>query len=444
MYTEFYNLREKPFELTSSPKFLYLGETHKEALALLTYGVVERKGFILLTGEVGTGKTTMIRALLAGLDDGVKFVHVSNPLFTPMDFMNYLASSTFKKNVHFKSKAAFLIEFEGFLRQCFQHQKNFILIVDEAQNLSLQLLEEIRLLSNLETADEKLINIFLVGQPELNEKLRRPECKPLLQRISVRHHIKPLDPEGTGEYIATRLELAGAEKPNKIFPADVGRLIHEFSGGYPRLINILADNALLLGYSRGKRKITPSIVKQCYQDMRLEGPLAKIGTADKRGRSGGKQIKAPLRGRRWLWAALLLGLLGVIVADIRTGQSIVGRLTSDVVMRFQAVLNRDPGGVPVSVSGKVTQAVSADAPASVFTVHVASFEAFDQAFDMSRKLRERGYDGFVMPVEEEKSGEVFRVGVGNFDSESEAGDYARMILQNGLSNVAKVMRLEMK
>ena len=142
MYIDFYNLREKPFELTPSPRFLYLGETHKEALALLTYGVVERKGFILLTGEVGTGKTTMIRALLANLDESVRFVHVSNPLFNPIDFMNYLASSTFKRKVHFKSKAAFLLEFEGFLKECFQHQKNFILIVDEAQNLSFELLEE--------------------------------------------------------------------------------------------------------------------------------------------------------------------------------------------------------------------------------------------------------------------------------------------------------------
>ena len=199
MYTEFYGLKEKPFNLTPSPRFLYLGETHKEALALLTYGVVERKGFILLTGEVGTGKITMVRALLAHLDKSIQYVHISNPLLTPPAFMDYLAFCAFKKKLHFKSKADFLIEFEKFLKHCLQHQRNFVLILDEAQNFSFEVLEEIRLLSNMETADEKLINIFLVGQPELNEKLRQPRCRSLLQRISIRHHIKPLDLIGTQE-----------------------------------------------------------------------------------------------------------------------------------------------------------------------------------------------------------------------------------------------------
>ena len=156
MYTDFYNFTERPFDLNPSPRFLYLGEIHREALAFLTYGVVERKGFVLLTGDVGTGKTTMIRALLANLDENVKCVFISNPLLPPEDFLRYLAFSAFKKRERLKSKAEFLIEFEDYLRECLQHQQTFVLVVDEAHKLSFDLLEEIRLLSNMETTEDKL------------------------------------------------------------------------------------------------------------------------------------------------------------------------------------------------------------------------------------------------------------------------------------------------
>jgi general secretion pathway protein A len=154
MYTDFYNFKEKPFNLTPSSRFLYLGDIHKEALALLTYGVMERKGFVLLTGEVGAGKTTMIHALLEGLDKNTQHVYLSNPLFSVKDFVNYLSYSVFKKKININSKADFLMQFEGFLKEQLQHQRTFILIIDEAQKLSFELLEEIRLLSNMETADE--------------------------------------------------------------------------------------------------------------------------------------------------------------------------------------------------------------------------------------------------------------------------------------------------
>ena len=276
MYTEFYNLKEKPFTLSPSSKYLYLGDIHKEALALLTYGVIERMGFILLTGEVGTGKTTMVHALLNSLGDDVQHVYLSNPLFSVNDFMDYLAFSAFKKKIHFQSKADFLIQFEAFLKEQLQNQKNFILIIDEAQKLSIELLEEIRLLSNMETADEKLINIFLIGQPELNDTLNRMECRPLLQRISVRYHIKPLDLKGTGDYILSRLKMAGIEDGTRIFTRNTIKEIYKCSGGYPRMINILADNILLLGYSRGEKKLTPGMVKECYNDLQLSGsPLGK-------------------------------------------------------------------------------------------------------------------------------------------------------------------------
>ena len=355
MYTEFYGLKEKPFNLTPSPRFLYLGETHKEALALLTYGVVERKGFILLTGEVGTGKTTMVRALLANLDKSIQYVHISNPLLTPPDFMNYLAFCAFKKKLHFKSKADFLIEFEKFLKHSLQHQRNFVLILDEAQNFSFEVLEEIRLLSNMETADEKLINIFLVGQPELNEKLRQPRCRSLLQRISIRHHIRPLDLIGTQEYIGARLKLAGAQDGNRIFPKNVTRSIYEYSQGYPRMINVISDNALLLGYSRGVKKITSAIVKDCYDDMKLEPDLPDK-SGDGRKHSKVKQVKPTSPGRYWKWAAVLLAVLLAVFLNTGKGQEISGRIASRMEILFQRgpqeVTTRQDEPVEQDSSGK--------------------------------------------------------------------------------------------
>jgi len=271
MYTEFYGLKEKPFNLTPSPRFVYMSEGHKEAMALLTYGVTERKGFILLTGEVGTGKTTMIHSLINNLDNGVEYVYLVNPILTPQEFIDYLAFSSFKKRIHFKSKADFLLEFEDFLKICFQQQKIFILIIDEAHKLSFELLEEIRLLSNMEFAEEKLINIFLVGQPELNDNLNNPKGRATLQRIGIRYDIPPLNLKETGEYIEARLLVAGASKKDAIFQKEAIEAIYRFSQGYPRTINILADNSLLLGYSKNKRSITSSMIEESYNAMKLEG-----------------------------------------------------------------------------------------------------------------------------------------------------------------------------
>jgi general secretion pathway protein A len=269
LYLDFYNLESKPFDLSPSPRFLYLGEGHKEALALLTYGVRDRKGFILLTGEVGTGKTTMIHTLLVNLDNQVLPIHISNPTLTQSEFFDYVASHTFKKQLQFKSKTNFLVAFEIYLKKLAQQQHLFLLIVDEAHQLSFELLEEIRLLSNLETTEQKLINILLVGQPELNEKLRDPRCRPLLQRIGMRYHIKPLDLHETRAYILTRLEKAGWKGGQTIFPKKTINAIYKFSEGYPRMINVIADNALLLGYSKGSKKISGDMIKVCFRDLSL-------------------------------------------------------------------------------------------------------------------------------------------------------------------------------
>jgi general secretion pathway protein A len=302
MYTEYFSLKEKPFNLTPSPRFLYLSESHKEALALLTYGVMERKGFVLLTGEVGTGKTTILQTLLGTLDKRVECVHLSNPLLSSAEFIDYLSHSVFKTVTGKQSKTEFLLKFEEYLRKSAQQQSNFLLVIDEAQKLSFDLLEEIRLLSNMETADEKLINIFLVGQPELNQKLGEVRCRPLLQRISIRHHISPLSLKETGEYIVTRLKVAGAKDTKWIFPAGAIRTIHRLSKGYPRMINILADNALLSAYSSGTKRVTSRMVEQSFADLHLgaspaTGPQAGPSWTG----SGTEGKRQAASGRRWKW-----------------------------------------------------------------------------------------------------------------------------------------------
>ncbi len=328
MYTQYFDLKEKPFNLTPSPRFLYLSESHKEALALLTYGVMERKGFVLLTGEVGTGKTTILHTLLSTLDKRVQCVHLSNPLLSPTEFIDYLSHSVFRTATGKQSKTEFLLGFEEYLRKSAQQQSNFLLVIDEAQKLSFELLEEIRLLSNMETADQKLINIFLVGQPELNQKLGEVRCRPLLQRISVRHHISPLSPKETGEYIFTRLKVAGAKDAKWIFPAGVVLTLHRLSRGYPRMINILADNALLAAYSSGTKRVTSRMVEQSFADLHLgASSSAKADSGPSWTGHGTEEKRKAPSGRRWKWgAALASGVAAAALAfwvgnGIGTGRS---------------------------------------------------------------------------------------------------------------------------
>ena len=563
MYTSFYNLTEKPFNLTPSPRYLYLGEVHKEALAFLTYGVVERKGFIVLTGEVGTGKTTMVQALLTNLDENVETVYISNPMLSDKDFIDYLAFSAFKRKVRFKSKADFLVEFEEFLKDCLRNQRTFLLIVDEAQRLSFSLLEEIRLLSNMETADEKLINIFLIGQPELNEKLNEPRCRALLQRVSVRHHIRPLDLDETRQYVLTRLKIAGAPHGEKIFPKAAIKALHQYSEGYPRMINILADNALLLGYSREKKKIAPEMIRECYEDIRpkvvqkptkaKESPVAKVMGNEKPRKSG----------RAWKWALFLLamGALAIVVAVYRADVSkkleeIMGahfwRTATPVTRKKpmppqhkgykveppakadaqkdaeepantvvepkisnevqgthnpQPTVTQDAGQnetaieqIPneaqpareeitswpvrvvrpgdtlaklamevygytdrnllkliqqhnpiirninlINVGQKIVfPPISAKGTEPTYTVYIASYVPFSAARKEFQRLSAKGYEAYILPANDPKKGKIYRITLGNFEKLEYAQEYADMLVEKGITPVAKPIRLEVR
>ena len=274
MYTKFYNLKEKPFNLTPDPKFLYLGENHKEALAHLIYSVRERKGFMVMTGEVGTGKTTLIHALLRTLDENTKTVFLFNPILDVKDFFKFVCIDLGIQTKDL-TKGDCLLEIYQFLVESYRKNRNVVMIIDEAHNLNPFLLEEIRLLSNFETAKDKLIQIILVGQPELNCTLNLPECRQLKQRISLWFYINPFNRKETDEYIRTRLYRAGLE--TSCFTKKAIDDIFRHSRGVPRLINILCDNSLIIGYATDKKKIDEKITKEAIDDLEAgQRPLPKL------------------------------------------------------------------------------------------------------------------------------------------------------------------------
>jgi general secretion pathway protein A len=293
MYCEFYGLLRAPFEMTPDPAFLYLGDTHREGLATLVYGVRSRKGFVLLTGEVGTGKTTLLHALLAQLDASTASAFIFNPSLEPLDFFRVLFDE-FGIQKPCRTKAEYLLALNHFLIERLQQDDTALLIIDEAQKLSPEMLEEIRLLSNLETPTSKLLQIMLVGQPELNEILARPGLRQLRQRIVLRHHLVPFSPPEVDAYIDERLGLAGYSGKG-IFKRSARREIFAVSEGLPRLINIICDGAMLLGYSRGKTVLGGDVIREVARDLELPG-LANGATA---GRGGDGRAPRERRGG-WL------------------------------------------------------------------------------------------------------------------------------------------------
>jgi type II secretory pathway predicted ATPase ExeA len=267
MYTTYYKLKIKPFQLSSDAGFIWLGEKHKEALATLRYGILDNKGFLLLTGDVGTGKTTLINALIASLSNDVIYASVPDPSLDKLDFFNYIAAA-FGISGEFESKGKFLASFSRFLHKAYENKKKVLLIIDESQLMTQNLLEEIRLLSNIVTKDSSpLLNIFLVGQYEFNETIRRPENRAVAQRLTLNYYIEPLTIEETGEYIQHRLRIAGTTE--KIFNASAVKAIYNFSEGFPRKINVICDHCLMCGYAENQKIITSSIVKKSAKNLRI-------------------------------------------------------------------------------------------------------------------------------------------------------------------------------
>ncbi len=266
MYEKFYRFKEKPFNITPDPKFVYFSETHKEALAHLRYALREGKVFSVITGEVGTGKTTLVHTLLSNADDNIRTAYIFNPVMDPEDFLNYICDDFGLKSDGAKSRGQNLALLHNFLLDCYSKNEKVFLIIDEAQSLNPTLLEEVRLLTNLETAKNKLLNVILLGQPELDKTLADSRFRALKQRITNRYHLSTLNFTDTREYILYRLKKGGA-RDLSVFDESAIETIHKYSRGIPRLINIVCDNALLTGFSRGRNRITKSIIQEIIRDL---------------------------------------------------------------------------------------------------------------------------------------------------------------------------------
>ena len=271
MYKAFYGLKRNPFEITPDPSFLFSTERHNEALASLYYGVRRHKGFVVLTGEVGTGKTLLLRCLLQALkkSNDVAYAYVFNGRLSPVEFLQYIVTDFGLPGSSTKNKGELLLQIARYVVSRSQKGQTTVLVVDEAHHLSMEILEEIRLLSNLETENDKLLQILLVGQPELDEMVDSAGLRQLKQRIAVRSHLLPLDSKQTAGYIYRRLQLAGCTRPSVLFPPETIAAVYQHSQGFPRLINTVCENALIAGYVRQMPSLSPAIVDDIGRDFRL-------------------------------------------------------------------------------------------------------------------------------------------------------------------------------
>ncbi len=264
MYCKFYNLKEKPFNVTSDPAFFFASRAHQEAISHLSYGVNQRKGILVITGEIGTGKTTLCRFFLDTQGENIKTAFILNPYF-PQEQLLVAIVKDFGISVKDESSFSCVWHLNRFLLSQSEKGNNIVLIIDEAQNLTVPQLEQVRLLSNLETHKHKLLQIVLVGQPELNRKLELYELRQLQQRIAVRYHIQALGEDEINQYIRHRLNIVGGN--HITFTPSAVKAITELSIGTPRLVNIICDRALLAGFVKETYSIDEEIIQRCRQDL---------------------------------------------------------------------------------------------------------------------------------------------------------------------------------
>jgi general secretion pathway protein A len=275
MYCEYYDFNEKPFTVTPNPRFIFLSKNHKEAFAHLLYGIDNHAGFIELTGEVGTGKTTVLRTLLGQLDESsYRAALILNPCLSAIELLRSINYEYGIPSVGL-SNAELLLELNLFLLRENAAGRTVILVIDEAQNLEPAVLEQIRLISNLETETDKLIQIVLAGQPELGRLLEKPELRQLAQRITVRYHLRPMDFDDVHAYIGHRMTVAGCGRA-VYFTTSALKRIFRYSGGIPRLINIVCDRSLLIGYTEEHREISGRLIKSAIYELRREGRTSSV------------------------------------------------------------------------------------------------------------------------------------------------------------------------
>jgi general secretion pathway protein A len=534
MYEKFYGFIEKPFNVTPDPRFLYLGERHREALAHLIYGVREKKGFIVLTGEVGAGKTTLIHTLIERLDSSVKTALIFNSNITLKELFLFILDE-FELKAKFQTKADFLIKLNDFLIERLKRNENTVLIIDEAQNLSPLILEEIRLLLNLETSKNKLLQIILSGQPELNHKLNLPKLRQLKQRISIRYHLPPLTAAETKEYIRERLGIAGSQN-SSIFTQKAMEEIFKYSKGIPRVINILCDNSLLIGYATNQPKIVPKIVKESIRDLELGSVSKEMNVI-----TTPKVSRNPFKRRAWRLAFALVFLSFIFIGELwwnpeifkstkvifrpsearleekkisqflqakaiitpkssiqkaefpssivmdqevlvektdlpdlpnhrkfsekegtKSSQTITvakGDILSRIVLKRYGMVNKKILNFIKSVNSGIRNVdhieigqriflpeIDRDIDfgqmhSDLFSVHVASFQKFADAYTLFSLLVREKYEVYVIPVHIPQKGQWYRGSLGRFKGEDEALIYSKRLLKNGKFDYAQPLNI---
>ena len=385
MYERYYNLKAMPFQITTDPRFIWLGEKHTEALATLKYGIMENKGFLLMIGDVGTGKTALINCLVQMIDVSAVVAKIPDPGLSSLDFYNFLAVE-FKMNKKFDSKGAFLIHLKKFLMEAHSHHKKVLLIVDEAQRLNHELLEQIRLLSNIELDNKKLINIFFVGQTEFSQMLLEERNRAVRQRITVSYQIEPLTESETRAYIKHRLKIAGATK--EIFTKDAVSEIFSFSTGYPRLINIVCDHALLTGYVSELKSIDQKVIRECEKELQIplvagiEDEIEHLDSAThlKKTEPAIPKKTSGIKRTGIIFALIMLLVLGISFFTSQETSDEPGRETNETASRkYNSPLQQDSHEKEGSAA-KVNAAADAKPPGdtpqkdSLVRKHVPAFE----------------------------------------------------------------------
>lgn len=274
MYKSFFHLNSNPFNMSPDPRFLYMMPQTREALAGLEHGISARKGFIVLVGEVGTGKTTLLRHAIGSFEKGRIFTsYIFNPRLEFLEFLDFVLND-FGITPTSHTKSGMLIDLNRWLIERYRRNQTCVIVVDEAQELSSELLEEIRLLTNLETSSDKLLQIILSGQPELEDKLRQPQLRQLRQRVSLWCRTASMSPDETDSYIAQRLAIAGTCE--SLFSPDAVAAIHDFSRGIPRIVNLLCEHALILAYAEQLRTITAPMISTVAEELDLEPQLFPV------------------------------------------------------------------------------------------------------------------------------------------------------------------------
>ena len=411
MYEEFYGLKEKPFNLTPDPRFFFLSENHRGAFEHLLYGIKEREGFILITGEVGAGKTTLCRALLNKIEShSTVSALILNPMFSGQELLQCILGD-FGIQSKAASKKELLDELNQFLLNQQAANRNSILIIDEAQNLPLPVLEEIRILSNLETEKEKLLQIILMGQIELKEKLSLPRLRQLNQRISIRYHLEPLGREEVPRYIQHRLTVAGSSGDIHFTPGAL-REIYRYSQGIPRLINLASDRALLAGYAEQSREIQRETVIKGLKSLEGEEAPRSRGVFKQRLTLG--------------LAGLVIFFLGIFAASffLDPDHSLFKR-------------NRSNSSSPSTEAKSQQEKPQGN---SFYTLQLGAYKTETEALEVAERVKSTGYPLFLGKADASDGVSRHHLYLGQFARKAEAEEVERTFKKvEGFSEIRVVL-----